>query len=74
MGRDTEPGQVIYLCLLHGGQVLDVIHAWRNQHRATVPGWLADDAKADRLPTVLPLQGWADAGHRRRGRPRGARP
>lgn len=65
----TTPGQVIYLCLACGGQVLDVMHAWRDRHRATTPGWLTDDLKADRLPTVLPVEGWS-ARTKTRFRPR----
>jgi hypothetical protein len=70
LGQPANPGQAIYLCLLCGGQTYDAIRAWRNRHRAAVPGWLADDIKADRLPTVLPQQDWSI----RRLRPRRPRP
>jgi hypothetical protein len=72
LGQPTRPGQAIYLCLGHGGQVYDVLAAWRESRTASTPGWLADDAKANRLPTVLPHQRWTVRRAANPRRPRGA--
>jgi len=56
----TRPGQKLGFCLRHGGELYDVIRAWRSRKRAVTPTWLVDDLKADRLPRVTPLaSGWS---------------
>ena len=68
VSQPTTPGQRILLCLLHGGQLYDVIRAWRRRHSVSAPGWLVDDLKADRLPRVTPDRRWTA-----RSRPRSRR-
>jgi hypothetical protein len=72
-GLQTRPRQAVQFCLHHGGQVYDVIRAWRKpartmtdvaraNHSAPCPTWLVADLKADRLPRTSPdPKGWPAA-------------
>jgi hypothetical protein len=69
LGQAVDPGQAVYLCLAHGGQVYDMIRAWRDHHTVTAPSWLVDDVKNDRLPTILPVERWTVRAKARTRRP-----
>jgi hypothetical protein len=56
-GQPTTDGAKILLCLRHGGDVYDANKSWRGGKFAIIPTWLADDAKANRLPRVTPDPG-----------------
>jgi hypothetical protein len=88
-GQPAYDRQPVVLCLKHGGEVYDVIKAWRTlpsgvdhhsiagpalYRAAACPTWLVTDLRNDRLPRVSPdPKGWPAASLAALNKPRNRR-